>query len=53
MTYMEKYEQWKNDPEMDPSLKNELLAMDEKQIEDAFYTNLEFGTVCLGLEPTA
>ena len=44
MTYMEKYEQWKNDPEMDPSLKNELLAMDEKQIEDAFYTNLEFGT---------
>ncbi len=44
MTYMEKYEQWKNDPNLDQALKNELLAMDEKQIEDAFYTNLEFGT---------
>lgn len=44
MSYMDKYNQWKNDPNLDASLKSEINAMTDKEIEDAFYTNLEFGT---------
>ncbi len=40
----EKYNHWVNHPNIDPTLKAELLAMDEKQKTDAFYTNIEFGT---------
>lgn len=40
----EKYNKWVNHPNIDPALKAELLAMDEKQKIDAFYTNIEFGT---------
>lgn len=40
----EKYNKWVNHPNIDPALKAELLAMDEKQKVDAFYTNIEFGT---------
>ncbi len=39
-----KYEQWLNHEGMDAGLKAELAGMDDKQKEDAFYTNLEFGT---------
>ena len=41
---MDKYNQWKNNPNLDPALKSEIMAMTDKEIEDAFYTNLEFGT---------
>lgn len=40
----EKYNRWVNHPNIDPKLKEELLAMNEKQKNDAFYTNIEFGT---------
>lgn len=43
MSYNEIYEQWLN-ADLTPDLHKELLAMDEKTKEDAFYTYLEFGT---------
>ena len=44
MTYTEKYQKWLDVPDLPTYLKDELLHMDEKTKEDAFYTNLEFGT---------
>lgn len=44
MTYQEKYQQWMDFTDLPDYLRNELVAMDEKTKEDAFYTNLEFGT---------
>ena len=45
MTYFQKYELWKNDPFFDNDTKNEILSLiDEKEIEDRFYRELEFGT---------
>ena len=44
MEYKAKYEQWLNNPNLEAGLKAELLKMNEKEIEDAFYTNVEFGT---------
>ncbi len=42
MNYKEKYEQWLG---FDPATKAELSAItDEKEIEDRFYKDLEFGT---------
>lgn len=41
---LEKYNRWVNHPNIDPALKEELLNMDEKTKNDAFYTNIEFGT---------
>lgn len=40
----EKYEYWLNHPDLDPALKAELLTMDQKAIEDAFYTDVKFQT---------
>ena len=40
----EKYLQWLNYPLMEEDLKAELLAMNEEQKHDAFYTDAEFGT---------
>jgi len=40
----EVYERWLNHPDMDPVLKKELQSMTPQQINDAFYTNLAFGT---------
>lgn len=40
----ETYQRWLDYPQMDPVLKKELAEMNEQQIEDAFYTNLAFGT---------
>ena len=40
----EKYLQWLNYPMMEEDLKAELLAMNEDQKHDAFYTDAEFGT---------
>lgn len=44
MTYTENYQKWLDVPDLPTYLKDELLHMDEKNKEDAFYTNLEFGT---------
>lgn len=40
----EAYQRWLNYPDMDPTLKKELQEMNAEQINDAFYTNLAFGT---------
>jgi len=45
MTYKEKYNSWINSDFIDLELKKELeLLEDEKEIEDRFYKDLEFGT---------
>lgn len=44
MNYNEEYQRWVNCENLDPSLKAELASMNEKEKEDAFYMNLEFGT---------
>lgn len=46
MSYQEEFNFWLNDPYFDEDTKNELLAIrnDEKEIEDRFYKELEFGT---------
>lgn len=44
MPYQENYNKWFNFKELPDYLKDELATMDEKTKEDAFYTNLEFGT---------
>lgn len=48
MTYKERYESWLNDTKILPEYKEELLSInDEKEIEDRFYRDLEFGTAGL------
>lgn len=42
--YKEAYERWINHPNLDPSYKDVLANMDEKEIQDSFYTTIEFGT---------
>lgn len=45
MTYLEKFNHWLNSNEIDQEIKQELLSIkDEKDIEDRFYKDLEFGT---------
>ncbi|WP_155961952.1 phospho-sugar mutase [Streptococcus ruminantium] len=44
MTYQKNYQKWLDFAELPDYLRKELVAMDEKTKEDAFYTNLEFGT---------
>ncbi|MBJ8349443.1 phospho-sugar mutase [Streptococcus zalophi] len=44
MTYTDNFKKWLNEPNLPKYLHDELLSMDEKAKEDAFYTNLEFGT---------
>jgi len=45
MDYRETYELWKTDPCFDEADRNELAQLtDEKEIEDRFYKELEFGT---------
>ncbi|WP_092925084.1 MULTISPECIES: phospho-sugar mutase [Romboutsia] len=48
MSYKEKYNEWINNPYFDEKTRQELLSInDEKEIEDRFYTDLEFGTAGL------
>ena len=49
MNYLEEYKKWCESPEFDDETKKELLAIkdDEKEIEDRFYKELEFGTAGL------
>ncbi|WP_373713401.1 phospho-sugar mutase [Streptococcus sp.] len=44
MTYQEKYKTWLVYAQLPDYLRQDLVSMDEKTKEDAFYTNLEFGT---------
>ena len=46
MNYLEKYNMWLNDPTFDAETKEELLEIkgNEKEIEERFYKDLEFGT---------
>ena len=46
MGYMEEFKFWLEDDYFDQDTKNELLAIkdDEKEIEDRFYKELDFGT---------
>ena len=45
MNYKERYKQWLNDEFFDEATRKELKAIkDEKEIEDRFYRDLEFGT---------
>lgn len=47
--YLEEYQNWLESPDFDEETKNELKAIkdDEKEIEDRFYKELEFGTAGL------
>ena len=49
MGYKEMYNEWLNNPYFDEETKAELKAIagDEKEIEDRFYMDLEFGTAGL------
>ena len=49
MGYKENYESWLNNPYFDEDTRNELkgIAGNEKEIEDRFYMDLEFGTAGL------
>ena len=49
MDYKELYQQWLTSPYFDEDTKNELQAIagDEKEIQDRFYMDLEFGTAGL------
>lgn len=44
MTYQENYQKWVDFTGLPDYLRQDLENMDEKTKEDAFYTNLEFGT---------
>ncbi|MEZ7625083.1 phospho-sugar mutase [Streptococcus sp. 27098_8_22] len=44
MAYQENYQKWVDFAELPDYLRQDLDKMDEKTKEDAFYTNLEFGT---------
>ena len=49
MSYLEKYNEWLNDPAIDEETKKELRSIkdDESEIQDRFYKDLEFGTAGL------
>ena len=49
MNYMDEYKKWCEGSEFDEETKRELLSIkdDEKEIEDRFYKELEFGTAGL------
>jgi len=44
MTYQENYQKWVDFADLPDYLRRDLESMNEKTKEDAFYTNLEFGT---------
>ena len=44
MSYQDNYQKWVDFAELPDYLRQDLENMDEKTKEDAFYTNLEFGT---------
>ncbi len=44
MDYRAEYEKWMNSPKVTDEVKAELFKIDEKEKEDRFYKELEFGT---------
>ena len=44
MEYLEKYNHWLNHPNLETDVKEELKKMSDKEIKDAFYTDIQFGT---------
>ena len=44
MDVKENYQRWLHNPNLDENLKKEMEQMDETEINDAFYTNIAFGT---------
>lgn len=44
MTYQDNFKKWLDYAELPDYLREDLNSMDERTKEDAFYTNLEFGT---------
>lgn len=44
MNTLEKYNKWLNHKNTDKALREQLKSMSEKEINDSFYTNIEFGT---------
>ena len=44
MSYQKNYEKWRNYPYLDAKLKDILVNMTPKEIEESFYRDLEFGT---------
>lgn len=44
MTYQENFQKWADFADLPDYLRRDLESMDERTKEDAFYTNLEFGT---------
>ncbi len=44
MNYQQKADEWKKSPLVSEALKQELNAMNDEQLQEAFYTNLAFGT---------
>ncbi len=49
MDYLEKYEEWCNNPVFDENTRKELIALkgNDKEIKERFYQDLEFGTAGL------
>ena len=47
MSYKTEYEKWLASEKVEESVKEELRTLDEKEIEDRFYKELEFGTAGL------
>ncbi len=47
MTYRSIYDSWIKNDYFDEKTKNELINLEEKEIEDIFYKDLEFGTAGL------
>ena len=44
MSYIDVYNTWLHHPNLDDAAKEELKKMSDKEIENAFYTNIKFGT---------
>ncbi len=44
MSYIDVYNKWLNHPDLDEKAKEELRKMSDKEIENAFYTDIKFGT---------
>ena len=44
MSYIDVYNTWLHHPNLDDAAKEELKKMPDKEIENAFYTNIKFGT---------
>ncbi|SIS42842.1 phospho-sugar mutase [Salimicrobium flavidum] len=44
MSWKKTLEKWKNEENLDESLREQLGMLDEEELEDAFYKELEFGT---------